>query len=109
MTYKPFRAEPFAATPATFATTQPRSHEPVAKVADVAALRRSQKQEYEERAAICEHDGGLSRGHAEQLAALESMPCPDGVTEEQRNTVIDAAARFLDHKRKMREFKMAAR
>jgi hypothetical protein len=54
---------------------------------------------FEERAAICEHDRGLSRDHAEQLAALHSAPLPDGVTEEQRAIVIDAAARFLDRRR----------
>jgi len=57
-------------------------------------------QDYGERAAISEFDGGLSRDHAEQLAALEAMPCPDGVTEQQRNIVIHAAARFLDRRRR---------
>ena len=52
---------------------------------------------FEEREAICEHDGELSRGHAEQLAALHAVPLPAGVTEEQRAVVIDATARFLDH------------
>jgi len=55
---------------------------------------------FEERAAICEHDGELSREHAEQLAALHAAPLPAGVTEEQRAVVIDAAARFLDRWRK---------
>jgi hypothetical protein len=54
---------------------------------------------YEERAAICEHDGGLSRDHAEQLAALHAAPLPEGITEQQRAIVIDAAARFLDRRR----------
>ena len=55
---------------------------------------------YEERAAICEHEGGLSPDHAEQLATLHAMPIPAGISEEQRAVVIDAAARFLDCKRR---------
>jgi hypothetical protein len=54
---------------------------------------------FEERAAIIEFDGGLTRDHAEQMAALHAMPLPNGVTEEQRDVVIDAAARFLDRRR----------
>ena len=42
---------------------------------------------YRERAAICEHDGGLSPAHAEVLAALHQVAPAN---------VIDAAARFLD-------------
>jgi hypothetical protein len=52
--------------------------------------------EYEERAAICEFDGGLPQENAEQLAALHAMPLPLGVTEEQRGILIDVSGRFLD-------------
>lgn len=55
---------------------------------------------YEERAALAEHDGGLSREHAETLAALCTMPTPDGISQELAGTVIDAAARFLDRMRR---------
>jgi hypothetical protein len=57
---------------------------------------------FEERAAISEYDGGLERGQAESLAALQAMPLPKGVNEYQRTVVIDAAARFLDHRRRRR-------
>ena len=55
--------------------------------------------DFEERAAISEHDGGLSRAHAETLASLQAMAVPDGVTAAQVSVVIDAAARFLDRKK----------
>jgi hypothetical protein len=57
---------------------------------------------YEERAAICEFDGGLERGQAESLAALHAMPLPTGVNENERSVIIDAAARFLDQRRRRR-------
>jgi hypothetical protein len=59
--------------------------------------------DFEERAAICEFDGGLTRDEAEQMAALHAAPLPLGITEEQRAVVIDAAARFLDRRRKEAE------
>ena len=55
---------------------------------------------FEERAALCEYDGGLARDHAEQVAALHAAPMPEGITERQRCLVIDAAARFLDRQRR---------
>jgi hypothetical protein len=55
--------------------------------------------DFEERAAISEHDGGLSRAHAETLASLQAMAVPDGVTAAQVSVVIDAAALFLDRKK----------
>jgi hypothetical protein len=55
---------------------------------------------FEERAAICEHDGGISRPHAETLAALHAAPLPAGISEESRAVVIQAAALFLDRRRK---------
>jgi hypothetical protein len=103
MSYKPFQHAHAAATPATSATVATESRllgSDVAVVADVAALHDLKALEYEERAAICEHDGRLPRKHAEQLAALHAAPLPDGVTEEQRAIVIDAAALFLDRQRR---------
>jgi hypothetical protein len=99
MTYKPFRSDSYVATLATIATDKAVGGEVVVKVASVAALERSRSQDFEERAAIIEFDGGLTRDHAEQMAALHAMPLPNGVTEEQRDVVIDAAARFLDRRR----------
>ena len=55
--------------------------------------------DFEESAAIAEHDGGLSRAHAETLASLQSMAVPDGLTAAQMGVVINAAGRFLDRKR----------
>ena len=66
-----------SATPATNEAAEPNSNEFVAKVANVAALPPAQKTSpnsadidaFEERAAIAEFDGGLTRSDAEQLAA----------------------------------------
>jgi hypothetical protein len=57
---------------------------------------------FEERAAICEHDGGLSRSEAEVLAALHAAPLPLTISEDARSVVIDAAARFLDRRKRNR-------
>jgi hypothetical protein len=100
MTYKPFRDSRYAATAATNATDVDTPVARVAEVAVVAAEQRLNFPEYEERAAICEYDGGLSRDHAEQLAALCAMPIPDGAAEQQCAIVINAAARFLDRRRR---------
>jgi hypothetical protein len=103
MTYKPFLATHTAATPATSATAATNlaiAPALVAKVAGVAALHDSNTGDFEERAAICEYDGGLTRDQAEQVAALHAAPLPEGITEQQRAIVIDAAARFLDRRRK---------
>ena len=54
--------------------------------------------EFEERAAIAQYDGGLSREHAEILAAICAAPPPAGATVEQVASVIDAAARFLERR-----------
>lgn len=53
----------------------------------------------EERAAICEYDGGLSRDHAEQLAALHTVALPEGLTEAHRDAFIDAVAKLMDCER----------
>ena len=73
MTYKPFRSDNYAATPATIATDEAVGCEVVAKVAGVAARPESRYQYFEERAAIIEFDGGLTRDHAEHW--LHSTPC----------------------------------
>src|SRR5262249_15258872 len=49
-----------------------------------------------ERAAIVEHDGGISREWAEGFAKLCTMPCPGNVPELRWLAVIDAAGRFID-------------
>lgn len=67
-----------------------------AKPEIVAALKRSQASDFEERAAIAEFDGGLPRAHAEVLASLHAMPRPDGMDNHDMGRVIDAAARFLE-------------
>jgi hypothetical protein len=103
MTYKPFLATHTAATPAktaTVATSLGMASAIVAKVAGVAAVCDSNTDSFEERAAICEYDGGLTRDAAEQMAALHAAPLPAGITEEQRAVVIDAAALFLDRRRR---------
>ena len=62
------------ATSATSATRAPNLQPHVAEVADVAApqphnAEKPDTDAFEERAAICEFDGGLSRADAEDLAA----------------------------------------
>lgn len=52
--------------------------------------------DFNERAAIAEYDGGLSRPHAEALAAIQTIERPAGVSEEQMNEIIDRAAHVLD-------------
>lgn len=52
--------------------------------------------DFEERAGIAENDGGLSRPHAEVLAALSVAPGP--IDQDARAKVIDCAARFLERK-----------
>lgn len=60
--------------------------------------------EFEERAAICEYDGGLPRSHAEVMAAACCAPLAPGETLEQRdNTVIHLAA-YL-HRQRLRHAK----
>ena len=102
MSYKPFRDGRYSATPAIPAISATIRRSIVAEIAEIAGIateQPSQSQDFEERAAICEFDGGLPRDHAEQLAALHAMPLPAGITGEQCAVVIDAAARFLDRKR----------
>ncbi len=86
-----------SAHPATSATpaTNPASVAGVATVAGGWA----QETDFEERAAISEFDGGLSRPHAEALAALQVIPLPIGVSQGQMAEIIDLAARRLDRLR----------
>lgn len=49
-----------------------------------------------ERAAIAEYDGGLSRPHAEALAAIQTIERPAGISKEQMSEIIDRAAYVLD-------------
>jgi hypothetical protein len=51
---------------------------------------------FEERAAICEYDGGLPRAVAEGLARLELLPALQKFSKIRRQAVIDGAARFAD-------------
>jgi hypothetical protein len=72
----------------------------VAKVATVAASQ-VEISEFEERAAICEFDGGLPREHAEALAALHdpALAAGAGLSEIQWLNIIDLAAVRLDRLR----------
>ena len=56
-----------------------------------------------ERAGITEHDGGLTREHAEVLAALHAAPVPASVAPDNFHAVIDAAARFLERRSRQTE------
>jgi hypothetical protein len=71
------------------------------KSAIMALLREEQPEEeppddFEERAAICEYDGGLPRTVVEGLARLESRPALQRFSERRRQAIIDGAARFAD-------------
>ncbi len=59
-------------------------------------LKQAQRDAFEERAAICEFDGGISREHAEALAMLQVQARPASVSEGQMAEIIDLAARRLD-------------
>jgi hypothetical protein len=52
--------------------------------------------DWQERSAIVEIDGHITRRDAEALGALSAMPLPSGVDAETHSIVIDAAARFLE-------------
>ena len=61
-----------------------RGFRPPDPVADVVA--------FEERAAIGEYEGELSRSESEVLAALHTAPLPVTISEDVRSVVVDAAA-----------------
>jgi hypothetical protein len=69
-------------------------------VAEVATVAASQVEisEFEERAAICEFDGGLPREHAEALAALHdpALAVEAGLSEVEWQNVINLASVRLD-------------
>ena len=66
----------------------------VAEVAAVARIERETVFEaFVERAAIAEYDGGLSRPHAELLAALHTAPFGP---EYDRGAIIETVAAHLD-------------
>jgi hypothetical protein len=102
--YVPFLKRAEAATPATVATLSTPERANCRNVASVAAVHDlesgSDDGNFAERAAMAEYEGGLSREHSEALAALQVMPPPDGIHPAQVAVVIDAAARFLDSRRK---------
>jgi hypothetical protein len=52
--------------------------------------------DYEERAAIIEHDGGIPREWAEGFARLDPARPPAGLTLQRWHTVIEAIGIFLD-------------
>lgn len=60
------------------------------------------KSEFEERAAIIEHDGGFPRGDAERLARLLLANVPDGVDPADWSWFVGHAARIMDGVSEMR-------
>ena len=52
--------------------------------------------EREERAAIAEHDGNLTREWADGLATLNAMTTPPDIPEARWSRIVDNAARFAD-------------
>ncbi len=96
MTYRRFELPGKAAPVATVATTATESRggdEPVATVATVAGLA---KAEFEERAAIVEHDGRVPRPWAEGFARLSVSRSPVGFAEARWRQLLDDGGRFLD-------------
>jgi hypothetical protein len=55
---------------------------------------------FEERAAICEHDGALPRSHAELIAAACLVPLASDETPERREATILHFAEHLDRLRR---------
>ena len=55
------------------------------------------QEDFEERAAIVEFDGEISREWAEGLARLCTMPKPPNVSEAHWRQAVDAAGRFADN------------
>ncbi len=97
MSYRPFvfvRREDVPATPAIPATVGRPKRASVAEVAAVAGAEREIVFEaFVERAAIAEYDGGLSRLHAELLAALHTAPFGP---EYDRAAIVETVAVHLD-------------
>lgn len=83
-----------------FHVSSPRSETVKQAVSSVSAhetaLKQAPQVDFEERAAIAEFDGGLSRPHAEALAALQVVQPPPGVSSGQMAEIVDLAARRLD-------------
>ena len=97
MTYQRFRLsepEPPLATVATTATEATSSRESVADVASVAADWSGV--EFEERAGIVEHDGGVPSEWAEGFARLDLMKPPAGFDRGRWRQLIDDGGRFID-------------
>jgi hypothetical protein len=86
-----------------FHVSSPRRETVKQDVSSVSAHETALKQppdvELEERAAISEFDGGLSRPHAEALASIQAIQPPHGVSSKQMAEIIDLAARRLDRLR----------
>ena len=61
-----------------------------------------QRDEFEERAALCEHDGGLPASQAELMAVACTVPLRRGESVEQRDATIIHFAEHLDRLRKTR-------
>jgi hypothetical protein len=54
---------------------------------------------FEERAAVCEYDGGLPRSHAELMALACTVPLAPNETCESRDAIIIHFADYLDRAR----------
>ena len=64
------------------------------------ALPGDDQTEFEERAAVCEYDGGLPRSHAELIALACTVPLLPGESHEQRDATIIHFAEYLDRIRR---------
>ena len=73
-----------------------RSPDPYSCLTDEAAA-------FEERAAICEHDGGLPASHAELVALACVAPLGTGETPESRDATIISLAEHFDRLRAARK------
>lgn len=94
------------AIPATFATDAPKQLPKVARVATVAVATATEqaannppatdREAWEERAAIAQYDGGLSRQDAEALADSCCWPHSTAMTGAEIDTFTARLARFTD-------------
>ena len=59
--------------------------------------------DFDERAAIIEHDAGIPRAWAEAFARVSLMQCPKNVTRRGWQRIVDNTGRLLDDKNHLRD------
>lgn len=97
MTYQRFRLPEPRSSLATVATVATLPEKPVPSAEGVASDPADHTgADFEERAAIIEHDGGIPREWAEGFARLDAMKPLAGFHQDRWRQLIDDAGRFID-------------